>query len=191
MSASAPAQSEYSVQAITASRDCWIVPRAAAFRGSPAGRSLTCSRRHSRSCRDPDQDRDGQLGRLGLEPAQRPERERPGGLVHIDVKKPRRLQVLGHRISGNRRVGRAGITSVTPKRAAPPVERTILSPRPQGAHRSPQRASQPYRYLHLAGRVGAPRVHEQRAARAAREVVRCASGEQTTGRAAVSRAYDQ
>ena len=29
----------------------------------------------------------GKLGRLGLEPAQRYERERPGELIHIDVKK--------------------------------------------------------------------------------------------------------
>src|ERR671918_371694 len=34
----------------------------------------------------------GRLGRLGLEPAQRYERERPGELVHIDVKKLGRIQ---------------------------------------------------------------------------------------------------
>src|SRR4051794_21397044 len=34
----------------------------------------------------------GKLGRLGLEPAQRYERERPGELVHIDVKKLGRIQ---------------------------------------------------------------------------------------------------
>ena len=33
----------------------------------------------------------GRLGRLGLEPAQRYERARPGELVHIDVKKPGRI----------------------------------------------------------------------------------------------------
>ena len=33
----------------------------------------------------------GKLGRLGLEPAQRYERERPGELVHIDVKKLGRI----------------------------------------------------------------------------------------------------
>jgi transposase len=34
----------------------------------------------------------GKLGRLGLDPAQRYERERPGELVHIDVKKLGRIQ---------------------------------------------------------------------------------------------------
>jgi transposase InsO family protein len=34
----------------------------------------------------------GKLGRLGMEPAQRYERERPGELVHIDVKKLGRIQ---------------------------------------------------------------------------------------------------
>ena len=34
----------------------------------------------------------GRLGRLGLEPAQRYERQRPGELVHIDVKKFGRIQ---------------------------------------------------------------------------------------------------
>jgi hypothetical protein len=34
----------------------------------------------------------GKLGRLGLEPAQRYERERPGELLHVDVKKLGRIQ---------------------------------------------------------------------------------------------------
>jgi transposase InsO family protein len=34
----------------------------------------------------------GRLGRLGLEPAERSERERPGELVHVDVKKLGRIQ---------------------------------------------------------------------------------------------------
>jgi hypothetical protein len=34
----------------------------------------------------------GKLGRLGLEPAQRYERQRPGELIHIDVKKLGRIQ---------------------------------------------------------------------------------------------------
>jgi transposase InsO family protein len=46
----------------------------------------------------------GKLGRLGLEPAQRYERQRPGELIHIDVKKLGRIQVPGHRVTGNRRV---------------------------------------------------------------------------------------
>jgi transposase InsO family protein len=47
----------------------------------------------------------GRLGRLGLEPAERYERERPGELVHIDVKKLGRITVPGHRITGNRKQG--------------------------------------------------------------------------------------
>jgi len=46
----------------------------------------------------------GKLGRLGLQPARRYERERPGELIHIDVKKLGRIQVPGHRVTGNRRV---------------------------------------------------------------------------------------
>jgi transposase InsO family protein len=46
----------------------------------------------------------GRLGRLGLEPAERYERERPGELVHIDVKKLGRIQRgAGHRVTGRRR----------------------------------------------------------------------------------------
>jgi transposase InsO family protein len=46
----------------------------------------------------------GKLGRLGLEPAQRYERERPGELIHIDVKKLGRIHGgAGHRVSGKRR----------------------------------------------------------------------------------------
>jgi transposase InsO family protein len=46
----------------------------------------------------------GKLGRLGLEPAQRYERERPGELIHVDVKKLGRiLDGAGHRITGSRR----------------------------------------------------------------------------------------
>jgi transposase InsO family protein len=45
----------------------------------------------------------GKLGRLGLEPAQRYERQRPGELVHIDVKKLGRIQGgAGKRITGRR-----------------------------------------------------------------------------------------
>src|SRR5207244_1359318 len=45
----------------------------------------------------------GRLGRLGLEPAVGYERRRPGELLHIDVKKLGRIEVPGHRITGNRR----------------------------------------------------------------------------------------
>jgi len=45
----------------------------------------------------------GKLGRLGPEPAQRYERERPGELVHIDVKKIGRIERgAGHRVTGHR-----------------------------------------------------------------------------------------
>jgi len=40
----------------------------------------------------------GRLGRLGLEPAVRCERSRPGELVHIDVKKLGRFQAAGKRV---------------------------------------------------------------------------------------------
>jgi transposase InsO family protein len=43
----------------------------------------------------------GRLGRLGLEPAERYERARPGELLHIDVKKLGRIhQGAGHRFTG-------------------------------------------------------------------------------------------
>jgi transposase InsO family protein len=46
----------------------------------------------------------GKLGRIGLEPAVRYERERPGELIHIDVKKLGRIQGgAGHRVTGQRR----------------------------------------------------------------------------------------
>jgi transposase InsO family protein len=48
----------------------------------------------------------GKLGRLGLEPARRYERERPGELIHIDVKKLGRIEGgAGHRVTGTRRHG--------------------------------------------------------------------------------------
>jgi transposase InsO family protein len=49
----------------------------------------------------------GKLGRLGLEPAVRYERERPGELIHIDVKKLGRIKGgAGKRVSdGKRRLG--------------------------------------------------------------------------------------
>jgi transposase InsO family protein len=45
----------------------------------------------------------GKLGRLGLEPARRYERARPGELIHIDVKKLGRIQLPGHRVTGHHR----------------------------------------------------------------------------------------
>jgi transposase InsO family protein len=45
----------------------------------------------------------GKLGRLGLDPAQRYERARPGELIHIDVKKLGRIERgAGHRVAGRR-----------------------------------------------------------------------------------------
>jgi transposase InsO family protein len=58
----------------------------------------------------------GKLGRLGLEPARRYERERPGELVHIDVKKLGRIEGgAGHRIAGRPR-GNASRTDRDGKR---------------------------------------------------------------------------
>jgi transposase InsO family protein len=48
----------------------------------------------------------GRLGRLGLEPARRYEKDRPGELIHVDVKKLGRIQVPGKRIRA-RGLGRA------------------------------------------------------------------------------------
>jgi transposase InsO family protein len=51
----------------------------------------------------------GKLGRIGLEPAQRYERARPGELIHIDVKKLGRIgeKGPGHRVRGFRHHNRA------------------------------------------------------------------------------------
>jgi transposase InsO family protein len=57
----------------------------------------------------------GRLGRLGLEPARRYERQRPGELVHVDIKRLGRIKDgAGHRITGHKhhtavRTDRAGI----------------------------------------------------------------------------------
>jgi transposase InsO family protein len=45
----------------------------------------------------------GRLGRLGLEPAHRYERKRPGELVHVDVKKLGRIARPGHAVLGGQR----------------------------------------------------------------------------------------
>ena len=46
----------------------------------------------------------GKLGRLGLEPARRYERARPGELIHVDVKKLGRIERgAGKRVTGRRR----------------------------------------------------------------------------------------
>ena len=43
----------------------------------------------------------GRRGRLGLEPAQRYERQRRGELLDIDVKRLGRILVPGHAVTGN------------------------------------------------------------------------------------------
>ena len=49
----------------------------------------------------------GKLGRLGLEPAERYERQRPGELIHIDVKKLGRIAGgAGKRVTGRRHANR-------------------------------------------------------------------------------------
>jgi transposase InsO family protein len=53
----------------------------------------------------------GRLGRLGLEPAVRYERQRPGELLHIDVKKLGRILRPGHRVTGKRSQRRTTYTS--------------------------------------------------------------------------------
>jgi transposase InsO family protein/transposase len=47
----------------------------------------------------------GRLGRLGLQPAVRYERARPGELIHIDVKKLGRIARPGHRMLGRQSAG--------------------------------------------------------------------------------------
>lgn len=59
----------------------------------------------------------GKLGRLGLEPARRYERERPGELIHIDIKKLGRIQGgAGKRVRGGTR------RHYTPIRGRPPQD---------------------------------------------------------------------
>ena len=68
----------------------------------------------------------GRLGRLGMEPAQRYERSRPGELLHIDVKKLGRIEGgYGKRIAGRRRGNRPRPTA----RASPPPGRLGGRPR--------------------------------------------------------------
>src|SRR4051794_35497353 len=59
----------------------------------------------------------GRLGRLGLEPAERYERERPGELIHIDVKKLGRIHGgAGHRMTGRRHYNRTYIDAAGRRR---------------------------------------------------------------------------
>jgi transposase InsO family protein len=63
----------------------------------------------------------GKLGRVGLEPAQRYERARPGELIHIDVKKLGRIE----RGAGSRVVGMANRGSRPRRRDAAGVDRQV------------------------------------------------------------------
>jgi transposase InsO family protein len=59
----------------------------------------------------------GKLGRLGLEPAQRYQRQRPGELIHIDVKKLGRIKGgAGKRITGTRRHHQLAVTDAAGRR---------------------------------------------------------------------------
>jgi transposase InsO family protein len=59
----------------------------------------------------------GRLGRLGLEPAQRYQRARPGELIHIDVKKLGRIKGgAGKRVTGTRRHHQLAITDAAGRR---------------------------------------------------------------------------
>ena len=92
----------------------------------------------------------GKLGRLGLEPARRYERERPGELVHIDVKKLGRieggagkrvdgstpLQPHAHRLAGKRRRPSAGSSSTSRSTTAPGSP----TPRCSATRRRPRRS---------------------------------------------------
>jgi transposase InsO family protein/transposase len=64
----------------------------------------------------------GRLGLLGLEPAVRYERERPGELIHIDVKKLGRIE----RGAGHRITGRGGHRRNPVKRDAAGVDRATV-----------------------------------------------------------------
>jgi len=50
----------------------------------------------------------GRLGRLGMEAAVRYERQRPGELIHVDIKRLGRIARVGHRITGTAGKRQAG-----------------------------------------------------------------------------------
>ena len=97
----------------------------------------------------------GKLGRLGLEPAQRYERERPGELIHIDVKKLGRIQGgAGHRVTGQPQYT---ASAQTPPASARDRRLGVRAHRdrrlhPPGLRRGPRR-----REGHHRGRLPAPR----------------------------------
>ena len=88
----------------------------------------------------------GKLGRLGLEPAQRYERARPGELIHIDVKKLGRIhQGAGHRVAGKPGQRRAAGSRADAEGMPPQPRRLGVRARrdrrrvPQGLRRGPRR----------------------------------------------------
>jgi transposase len=70
----------------------------------------------------------GKLGRLGLEPAQRYERARPGELIHIDIKKLGRIErAAGHRVAGPANRGSRPKRRPQGSTARPPAGSTCTS----------------------------------------------------------------
>ena len=96
----------------------------------------------------------GKLGRLGLEPAQRYERQRPGELIHIDVKKLGRIEGgAGKRVTGRPRHNWAR----TDRAAAPQDGRLgIRAHRDRRLHPPRLRRGAARREGHHRGRVPAP-----------------------------------
>ena len=94
------------------------------------------------------------LERLGLnrlaalepaEPVRRYEREHPGELIHIDIKKLGRFERIGHRITGDRRQGEtrgAGFEFSTSQSTTPPAWPSRRSC-PTSARRAPSPSSRP------------------------------------------------
>ena len=77
---------------------------------------------------DPDPSGMGRLGRLGLEPAVRYERTRPGELVHVDVKKLGRIEGgAGWRVRGGHQHYNRTFTDATVTGARPSATSTCTS----------------------------------------------------------------
>jgi hypothetical protein len=85
----------------------------------------------------------GRLGWIGLEPAQRYERSKPGELIHIDVKKLGRIGPDGadHRVTG-RRPGPTGRSTPLPP-SAPRLCRAGFGATTLGVHTVPLAAGRP------------------------------------------------
>jgi hypothetical protein len=70
----------------------------------------------------------GRLGRLGLEPADRYERARPGELLHIDVKKLGKIARPGHRVLGRQIAGAGTIAGSTNRAGSSCTSRSTTAP---------------------------------------------------------------